>query len=108
MGKHHSKAYWKKYYALQAESKMEFENPSGATYKALDEVSTVSSVNESGKCRVHQGDTWRGMSGKPVILSTREKMRTNDEGLTYKNFWSIRRDYESTLRAAQRRKEDNK
>jgi len=67
MSKHHSKAYWRKFYALQSESKMEFENAPGATYKALDDVSSVRSDDESGKCRVRQGNTWRNMGGKPFI-----------------------------------------
>lgn len=59
MGKHHSKAYWKKYYALRANSNLEFDNPTEEVYSKL---TNESSYIKRGKCIVRQGDTWRTMS----------------------------------------------
>ena len=64
MGKHHSKSYWAKYYALKSNSNLEFDNPDQKTYNALTDVS---SYIKRGKCVVRQGKTWREMGGSPFI-----------------------------------------
>lgn len=58
MGKHHSKAYWAKYYALKAKSNLEFDNPDSEMY---DRLTRESSYIKRGKCITRQGETWRKM-----------------------------------------------
>ncbi len=65
---HHSKAYWKKKYAMKSALEKDGDNvnkalsmPAGAVYTALNCVSTVTSGSETGKCRVRQG-CWKSIS----------------------------------------------